>query len=43
MEKTMEQSVGTKNRPRISLVELVVVFGILGVLAATTMTLVSNY
>ena len=43
MEKTMEQTAGPKLRRRISLVEIVVVIGTLVVLAATTMTLASNY
>ncbi len=43
MEKTMEQTAGTKQRPRLSIVEIVVVIGILVVLSATAMTLVTNY
>ena len=42
MEKTMEQTEGTKQR-RLSIVEIVVVIGTLVVLAATAMTLVTNY
>ena len=43
MEKTMEQSAGTKKGRRISIVEIVVVIGILVVLAATVLTLTTNY
>ena len=42
MEKTMEQTAGTKHR-RLSIVEIVVVIGTLVVLAATAMTLFTNY
>ena len=43
MEKPLEQTVGTKHRRRLSIVEIVVVIGILVVLAATTLSLVNNY
>ena len=43
MEKSMEQTVGTKRRRRLSIVEIVVVIGTLVVLAATAMNLVTNY